>query len=471
MSDQAVETSERLGSGPWDAQETEYDYRVEEIGGTMPEALRGVLYRIGPGRLQVGGQRLGHIFDGDGMVSRFEIGPDGVGFRNRYVRTRHFAKASPSWIGRGIGTQRPGGFLANAFRMPSNVSNTNVVSHAGGLFSLWEGGRPYRLDPESLETVGRENFDGTLKLLGAFSAHPKIDPVTGEMFNFGIEVFPRPMLRTYRRDRHGKMTSLATVPVPRPVFCHDFALTDKNLVFLVDPLVFARPVSALLGLDSIDHCLDFRRQQGTRVALVPRDGGKARIVDTEAMFHFHATNAYEDGDDVVVEVVAHDPEQAWSPWNEAVRDYENNVSAAFGGRIERIRISGNRVTRERLADIDCEFPQLDHRYEGRAHPVTYAAASSIPGGDPDSLISVGHGDGAQEMFTVASGHTVCEPVFAADPERDGGGWLLSVEHVADQARSRLLVLDSEHLADGPIATAELTHHIPMGFHGTFVPAR
>ncbi|GED97672.1 carotenoid oxygenase family protein [Gordonia crocea] len=471
MTDQlAAEPAHRPGSGPWDAQEREFDYRVDEITGTVPASLRGVLYRIGPGRLQIGGHRLGHIFDGDGMVSRFEIGPEGVGFRNRYVRTRHFAKASSRWIGRGIGTQRPGGFLANAFRLPANVSNTNVVAHAGGLFSLWEGGRPYRLDPESLATIGREDFDGTLRLMGAFSAHPKVDPASGEMFNFGIEIFPRPMLRTYRRDRTGAMTRLGTVPLTRPAFCHDFALTEHYLVFLVDPIVVGRPVAAALGLDSLDHCLTFDEKLGTRVALVPRDGGATRILETDALFHFHATNAFEDGDDVVVEVVAHDAATAWSQWNEAVRDCENDPGAAFGGRIERIRIGRRRVSRERIADTPCEFPQLDHRYETRAHPVTYAAAASAPGGDPDSITAVDHTTGRQDVFTVEAGNTVCEAIFAADPERDRGGWLMSVEHVAAQARSRLLILDTDRLADGPVATAELANHIPMGFHGTFVPS-
>ncbi|HNP58391.1 MAG TPA: carotenoid oxygenase family protein [Gordonia sp. (in: high G+C Gram-positive bacteria)] len=465
-----VNSDRRHGSSPWDAQEEEFDYRVEEVHGAIPASLRGVLYRIGPGRLKVGELRFGHIFDGDGMISRFEFSDDGVSFRNRYVRTKHFAMASSTWIGRGIGTQRLGGFLGNVFRMPSNVSNTNIVSHANGLFSLWEGGRPYRIDPETLETRGTETFDGTLKHMGAFSAHPKIDVATGEMFNFGLEMFPRPMLRTFCRDAHGRMKVLAPVKLSRPVLCHDFALTEHYLVFLIDPIVFSRPITAALGLDSMDHCLSFEEKQGTRVVLVPRDGGKPRVVDTEALFHFHNANAWEENGDVVVEFVAHPTSQAWDPFNEALRDYENNVAAAFGGRMERLRITGNRVTHEHLADVECEFPQLDQRFATRAHPTTYVAASSLPGGEPDSLVSLDHATGRQDMFTVAAGNTICEPLFAPDPETDGGGWLLSVEHLADEARSRLLVLDAEHLADGPIASAELTNHIPMGFHGTFVPA-
>lgn len=462
-----------VGTSPWDALHGEYDYRVEDIGGELPKGLAGALYRIGPGRLEVEGRPLGHIFDGDGMVSRFEIGPEGVGFRNRYVRTRHHRNSADGTIGRGIGTLRPGGFLANAFRLPSNVSNTNVVAHAGGLFSLWEGGRPHRLDPETLATIGIEDFDGTLKLLGAFSAHPKIDPHSGEMFNFGIELFPRPMIRCYRRLPSGRMDQINTFPLARPTFCHDFALTERHMVFIVDPIVVHRPVRAALGLASIDRCMTFDESLGSRVAVVPRDGGPARVFDTTALFHFHANNAFDDGDDVVLEIVSHDVEErGWAGWNQHLREYRDNSGGAFGGRLERVRISGTSLRREPVMDLGCEFPQIDHRYESRDHTLSFVAAASEAGGDPDSIVVCDHLRGDQRAHTVVGGNSVCEPIFVADPARDGEGvgWLLSVEHQPAQANSRLIVLDTERVADGPIATAELSHHLPMGFHGTFVPA-
>lgn len=462
-------------ASPWAALTTEHDYRVREISGRVPERLRGVLYRIGPGRLEVGGHRLGHIFDGDGMVSRFAIDDDGIGFRNRYVRTHHYTKASKEWIGRGVGTQGPGGMVANMFRIPANVSNTIVVAHAGGLFSLWEAGRPYRLDPETLETIGREDFDGALKLIGAFSAHPKVDARTGELFNFGIEMFPRPMIRCYRRDLTGALHRLGTFPLARPSFCHDFALTEHYLVFLVDPIVVGRPLRALLGLDSIDGCMEFKPELGTRIALVPRDGGKVRVIETDAFFHFHANNAYEEPDgEVVVEIVRHRPVGGWAGWNRSLRERDGLDGSAFGGQLERVRISVNgRVCSEPLLEgVGCEFPQIDHRFEAARHPATYVAAASVTAGAPDTIVALDHASGSIDGHRVDDGHSVCEPLFAADPDRaeSGGGGLLSVEHLGAQARSRLVIVDSERLSEGPVATAELEHHLPMGFHGTYVPA-
>ena len=226
------------------------------------------------------------------MISRFEFSDDGVS-----SATGMCAPSTSPWHRRrgsvaGSAPQRLGGFLGNVFRMPSNVSNTNIVSHANGLFSLWEGGRPYRIDPETLETRRTETFDGTLKHMGAFSAHPKIDVATGRCSTSGWRC-SRGRCCTFCRDAHGRMKVLAPVKLSRPVLCHDFALTEHYLVFLIDPIVFSRPITAALGLDSMDHCLSFEEKQGTRVVLVPRDGGKPRVVDTEALFHFHNANAWE----------------------------------------------------------------------------------------------------------------------------------------------------------------------------------
>ncbi|MBJ7330948.1 MAG: carotenoid oxygenase family protein, partial [Solirubrobacteraceae bacterium] len=184
----------------FEALEVEHDYVVEEAEGALPEGLVGTLYRNGPGRLEVGGQPLGHMFDGDGMLSMFAFDGSGdVTYRNRYVRTSHYlaGRHSDGAPMRGLGTLKPGGPLANALRLPVNVANTSVVMHGGELLALWEGGKPHALDPDTLETKGVYDYDGELKWLGAFSAHPKIDPLTGELFNFGIDMVPRPMLRCY----------------------------------------------------------------------------------------------------------------------------------------------------------------------------------------------------------------------------------------------------------------------------------
>ncbi|MDL9935206.1 carotenoid oxygenase family protein [Gordonia sp. ABSL1-1] len=462
------------GASPWDSQPEEYDYTVDDIEGAVPDGLRGVLYRIGPGRFHVGGHPIGHIFDGDGMVSRIEFTDDSVTFRNRYVRTRSYLKANDTGCPpRGFGTQRAGGALANALRFPANMANTNVLVHAEKLYSLWEGGRPHRLDAATLATDGPESFGGALKRLGAFSAHPKTDPSTGDVFNFGLDFFPRPMIRCYRLDARRTLHSVATFPLPHLGFIHDFALTTDHMVFVLGPLVVHRPIPVALGLRPFDDALTYRPELGTRIVLVPRDGRPPVTLEYDALFHFHVTNAYERPADreTVVEIVKHDPSRGWPAWNRHLHDYRDNAGPAFGGTLTRLRINTRtgRITEEPLNDRGCEFPQLDPRHATRGHAVTYLAEASRPGGDPDSIATVDHRSGRINRYVAAEGDTICEPLFAPDPESvdEGRGWLLSIEHQSHRARSRVIVLRADDPAAGPVAVANLRHHVPMTFHGAF----
>ncbi|WP_242496602.1 carotenoid oxygenase family protein [Rhodococcus sp. Q1] len=145
---------QELGASPWDSQHREFDYDLDDIEGAIPGGLRGALYRIGPGRLDVDGHPLSHIFDGDGMVSRIDIGPEGVHYRNRYVRTKSFARTNETRRpAKGFSTQRIGGSLANALRFPENLANTSVLLHDDVLYALWEGGTTAparRRDPADL---------------------------------------------------------------------------------------------------------------------------------------------------------------------------------------------------------------------------------------------------------------------------------------------------------------------------------
>ena len=186
---------------PWSAGfrslDEEHDYRVDEIDGQVPATLRGTLFRNGSGRNELGGQWFPHWFDGDGMISAVRFDDKGIHFRNRYVATDNYRDETKAGriVHRGFGKMRPGGMLANAFRQPANVSNTSVVMDGDRLLSLWEGGPPFVIDPATLETRGLEDFGGKVK---AFSAHPKRDPDTGELFNFGVDYGAKCTLTPYR---------------------------------------------------------------------------------------------------------------------------------------------------------------------------------------------------------------------------------------------------------------------------------
>jgi all-trans-8'-apo-beta-carotenal 15,15'-oxygenase len=448
----------------------EFDYRVERIDGHLPPDLTGTLYRIGPGKHQVGRTMLHNVFDGDGMVSQFVLDGRSVHFRNRYVRTKHFehGQRSSRIRYRGVGTQIPGGPIANIGRRPANVANTNIVNYAGGLLALWELGNPHRVDPDTLDTLGRFDFDGRLGFLGAFSAHPKWDPDRGEIYNFGIDLLPSPRIRTYKVDRAGRLRPITAVPMLDLGWNHDFALTRRYMVFVLDPLL-PNLTKLALGSDSFINSLEFRKSKPTRFVLVPKHGGSPRIIEHDALLHIHMTNAYDDGDDVVAEFVQFDTD--WPEVRRLTNDVNRDDSEpAFPtSRLMRYRISlGGRVTAEQLCGHSVEFPQYDWRRCTQRHRYSYLAGKGGDSAVYNTVFKVDHQSAATTHCDLGMS-SVGEPLFVPrSPDAlEDDGWLLALNHDLTEHRSQLVVLDARDIERGPLATAWLRHHIPWGFHGTF----
>jgi all-trans-8'-apo-beta-carotenal 15,15'-oxygenase len=446
----------------------EHDYVVDEIEGRLPDALTGTLYRNGPAKNEVGGTPYAHLFDGDAMLSQFTLAEGQVRYRNRYVRTTHYLKErnADKPLMRGYGQQRPGGPLTNAFRMPANVANISVTWHAGHLLALWEGGRPWQLDPDTLDTIGEYDFDGELKGGYAYSAHPSFDPATGDLFNFGIQFGRRTKLRTYRVDRTGRLHHLQAVNLPFATLNHDCALTSSYMVFVIDPLVLRLP-RFLLGFDSLDRSIQYDGRRPTQVILVPRDGGKPRIAECDAFFHYHINNAFEDGDDVVLDLVR------YPDYDNVHRSLRRFRESAFGGidtTFSRMRVSPrDEISIEDIYADACEFPQHDWRLTTSEHRYSYMAGreeGEVPFG---ALIKVDHTTGASTRHDFGAGHVSGEPIFVprSPDAAEDDGWLLSVVYSAAEHRSRLVVLDARDLESNAVAVAHLRHHVPLGFHGTF----
>jgi all-trans-8'-apo-beta-carotenal 15,15'-oxygenase len=450
----------------------EHDYAVDDVDGRLPEGLTGTLYRNGPGKNEIGGKPYAHLFDGDGLLSQFAFDGRKVHYRNRFVRTTHYLaeRAADRPVMRNYGQQRPGGLLANAFRTPANVANTSVQYHAGNLLALYEGGRPWQLDPDTLETIGEYDYDGELKSSYTYSAHPTWDPATGELYNFGIQYGPRTKLRTYRIDSRGKLHHLHAINLPFATLNHDCALTPNYMVFVLDPLVLRVP-RFLLGLESLDKSLRFDASKATRVILAPRDGGKPRVAECEPFFHYHINNAYEHGSDVVLDLVRYpDYDNINRGFREARRSGFDDVATT----LSRLRVShSDQVTIEDLWPHSCEFPQHDWRLTSRPHRYTYLAGRADDGPRPDAplsaIVKIDHDRELTTRHDFGDGNVAGEPIFvprSADAGEDDG-WLLSLVYSAAEHRSRLVVLDARDMESEPVASAHLRHHVPLGFHGTF----
>jgi len=460
---------------PWSAGfrslDEEHDYRIEEIDGQVPATLRGTLFRNGSGRNQLAGQWLPHWFDSDGMIAALRFGDDGIRFRNRFIRTDNYRDetASGRIMHRGFGKMRPGGVLANAFRLPANVSNTSVLMDGDRLLSLWEGGPPYVLDPATLETRGLEEFGRKVK---AFSAHPKRDPDTGELFNFGVDYGAKCTLTPYRLA-NGTLTALPKITLPYAVMNHDFVLTKNYLVFCIGPIL-STPLSFLLGLKSFDGALHWEGGKPTLILLVPRTGGQPRIIETDAFFQFHFANGYEQDGAVVLDLARY-PD--YLTIGEALRTYWKSEWPARGmATLTRLTIdlaSGKVASRTWDTGQSNEFPFVNPAYVGKRYRYAYFLRNPADRarGLQQHLARLDHETGAVTHHDFGPDGYPGEPTFIATPgggaEDDG----IVVTLVFDAARKRTDVvgLDARDLAARPLFVARLKHHVPFMLHGTFTP--
>ena len=450
----------------------EHDYMIDEIDGRLPAELVGTAYRIGPGKWEQGGAPLAHLLEGDGMVSSYTFDGTTVRYRNRYVRTPGYAAGltTSGITQRTVGTLIPGGPAANAGQPVVQQANTHVVRHARKLLALYGGAKPWALDPTTLETSGLWDVGGMLDdQRPGFSAHAKLDPRTGEFFNFANTPGPEPKLHMYRIDANGNGARLASAEVPFADWVHDFALSDANYVFALPPFKFdiARMIS---GEASPCEALQLHQGLGSAFVLIPRDGSDARVIEHDAIAYFHVTNAYEDGNEVVLELAQF--AEPWEDINRSMFEYRTGSMDYFANELWQYRISKHgKVRAEQLSDYSVEWPQLDWRCVGKKHRYSYHSTVD-PQTGAGGLLKIDHESGASTHHQLAAGNVAGECSFVArNPNAaEDDGWILFVAYDPLTHRSRMVILDARDIAREAVAVAHLRHHAPLGFHGSFASA-
>ena len=416
------------------------------VTGSLPEVLSGRYLRNGPNPLSAPEPSTYHWFIGDGMVHGIRL-RDGRAewYRNRWVRSAEIARA----LGEPV---RPGPVHADM----DFASNTNVIGHAGRTFAIVEAGaRPYELTYE-LDTVGPTDFGGTLP--GAYTAHPKRDPATGELHAVSYYWGWGNLVQYTVVDTAGAVRKVVDIEVGGPVSVHDMSLTERFVVIYDLPVVF--DVEAATSGAGFPYRWD--PDYRARVGLLDRDGGAddVRWFDVEPCYVFHPMNAYDDGDRVVLDVVRHG------------KMFDTHRLGPDEGppTLERwtVDVTGDKVVEERLDDRGQEFPRVDERVVGRRHRYGYAGAFL---GNETALVKHDLDRRTSEVRLLASAGGASEAVFVpSGPEAgEDDGWVLAVVYDPDRDTSDLLVLNAGDFTGEPQAIVHLHQRVPFGFHGNWVP--
>lgn len=439
-------------TGPYAPVEQEITAIDLHVIGELPKDLNGRYLRNGPNPFDDVDPAGHHWFLGDGMVHGIRLREGKADwYRNRYVGSDRVAArlnrpiSGPNWSGADIG------------------ANTNVGGFAGRTWAMVEAGASVvELDYE-LDTVARNPFFDTLP--GPFTAHPHVDPQTGEMHAMVYAAgawFDHCQYVVVGTDARVRRT----VDVPMGMtMLHDMSLTERFAV------VFDFPVTVDIeaAMNGVRFPFRWNPDYGSRIGLLPREGEADSIqwIDAPICYAFHPLNAYDRADgSLVIDLVVYDVM------------FKNDVHGPFGDvlpQLERWEVNPTRSTVSRTV-IDAspqEFPRVAHHVGGQEHRYGYVGGLKA---DPvvfGATIKHDLQTGERTVFDHGAGRGAGEPVFVARPSAtaEDDGWLLMYTHSHDGRDSSFVVLDAQDIARGPVAEVKLPQRIPYGFHGNWVSDR
>jgi carotenoid cleavage dioxygenase len=461
----------------WRPVDSEWDADAAELTviGEIPKDLNGVYIRNShvPVHEAIGRY---HPYDGDGMLHAMRFKAGSAFFRNRWIRTTGFyaEQAAGRSLWPGIieprrGSRRGWGSIG---AMKDNAG-TDVIVHAGRvLAAMSQCSEPYRLDPETLETVGPDSTWARTLQPNGICSHFKVDEHTQEMvfFNFGEEP---PYLNYGVVSPDNRLVHYVPIELPGPRWPHDLGMTEHYTVIHDLPLFFDPAVLAKGG-----HRLRFYRDLPSRFGVLPRYGSNADIrwFEAQPCYLLHLSNTYEDGDEIVMDGCIQSnplPDLSGLPQEGYARVIRMTSLHDKGTRMHRWRFNlrTGQTREEDLDDQVTEFPMVSGRHNGRPYRYSYNAIPKKGFWLLDGLKKYDFATGRSQTWMAPEGCHVSEAPFAP---RDGSkaeddGYLISFLTNTVTGKGECAVLDARDITRGPVCRIILPDHVATGAHACWAP--
>jgi len=467
-------------SGAWRPQTTEWTVREPRVIGDLPDDLSGVYLRNTENPLHPNIERY-HPFDGDGMIHSVCFDNGEVQYRNRFVRTEGLlteqVAGGSQWSGLAESpsrSPRPDGWGARG-RM-KDASSTDVVVHGGvALSSFYQCGDLYRLDPRTLDDLGRESWNGRFPAWGV-SAHTKVDPHADELLFFNYSTVA-PYMNYGVVDSEHRLVHSTPIELPGPRLPHDMAFTE-NWAILNDCPLFWDPDLLRRGV----HATKWHPELPTRFALVPRRGAadQVRWFEAEPTYVLHWINAFEEVDHegrwVVLDgFFQNQPSPSVPPDADLdARMFRFLDLWAMDSRPHRWRfnLDTGRTHESPLDEHVTEFGMINDRHAGRPYRHYYSVVPTKGCFQFDGLVHNDLRDGSRDVWMFGEGvfgsETVMAPRTGSTAEDDG--YLVTIVTDVPNDRSECLVFDARRVGDGPLCRIELPERVSSGTHACWAPA-
>jgi carotenoid cleavage dioxygenase-like enzyme len=450
--------------------------------GDIPAEIAGAFFRAVPDPAHVPMHEDDVVLSGDGMVSRFLFEGGQVDYDIRYVETERYVlerDARRALFGRYRNPFTDDPAVAGRDR---TVANTTPVWHAGRLFMTKEDGRAYEVDPVTLDTIGRWDFYGALRS-ETFTAHPRVDPATGEMFFFGYEaggLCTRDIAYGIA-DADGNLVSEQWFEAPYCASVHDFAITETRAIFPIFPTT-ADIDRLKAGGAHWAHQQDLE----SWVGIMPRYGkvGEMRwFRGPKGVSAFHLVNAYDEGDLVHLDLCLTDT-NAFAFMREAggIHRQPWEIEGALTRWTFDLTSNDDSFV-ERPIGPPGDLPRVRDMDQGRPYPFAFYCSMNSTGGPPlpggpvgaafNALVRIEPDSGRVAMMTLGPDMAVSEPVHIPSACDGHDGWLLAVvdRRIADERfESELWVIDAADIAAGAVARVAVPVRMRPQVHGAWVSA-
>lgn len=465
-------------------QRFEADISDCEVQGTIPAGLNGAFVRVGGDWQYAPKHPDDSVFAQDGYISRFRFKDGRVDYKGRWVRTPRY-----------VNNDRAGRQLYGYYRNPydndpsvqvidrpwlNTVANTSVQAHAGKLFALKEDAHPYQIDPKTLETIGPWDFHGAYKSQ-TFTAHPKIDPVSGEMLTFGYEAtgLASDDLFFTVIDRHGRVTRETRLKVPVVTTMHDWAVTQSHVIF---PVYGYTTDIERLRAKKIHWAWD--RRLPSWFGILPRNGDAKdlRWFKGPERGIVHTFNARTVGNMVILEAPIFDsnpfpffPFADGSKWDPVkgramIRRLTFDLNSKDDGYREQILFEGMPVID--LGRIDERYMGADNRFAFTAFRDEAKPFDGARAGAPAARVTNSYGvfdmkDQRLRSYFAGTTHSLQEVTFIprSPTAAEGDGWLMGVANNYADMRSELVIADALHPEAGDVARVILPFRSNVQIHG------
>ncbi len=441
---------------------------LELISGHVPQTLNGTWYRAGPDRQYPPLTGDDIFIDGEGMAHMFRFDRGHVEYRSRWVRNERFLlqeRARRSLFGRYRNRYTNDPSVQGAHM---GTSNTNLIFHAGKLLALKEDDLPYELDPNTLETRRRFDYDGQVKAL-CMSAHPKVDTVNDRLLTFAYQAKGDATtdIVFYEIDGNGRLADEIWFDMPYAANVHDFGVTPHYAVFAFFPLI-----TSLEHIKQGGTYYQWHPDKQTVVAVVPRHGTRSdiRFFRGPAMSAGHIMNAFEEGSSVCLDLCLYNGN--CFPF---FKTPSGEATPPVPPLLTRMRFdladASDEFQRRVITPIPGEMPRTDDRYQG----LPYRNGFLIIGRSEDGssgIARVNTATGEPKMWQPGPRSSVHEVQFVprTPDSPEGDGWLLVIVNRLDRNVSELAILDAQKVEAGPVALLKIQTRVRSTFHGTWVPA-